>query len=148
MLRTKKPRCHVSCQRRVERPVASGVDESWSMDFMGDEIFDGRRTRLLTMVDNFTRESLAIKVAASIKGWSGVGLQPAWKAYGQRLHHGVQRAFSPGVPERELVPIPGGRRGEDGNLTKTLQTLQRGEAPPRAEQPVPEGVCRGGNDAD
>ena len=68
MLRTRRPKRHVSYQRRMERPVAAGVDESWSMDFMSDELFDGRRIRLLTIVDNFTRESLAIKVAASIGG--------------------------------------------------------------------------------
>ncbi len=68
MLRTKRPRRHVSCQRRLERPAATGVDESWSMDFMSDELFDGRRIRLLTIVDTFTRESLAITVAASIGG--------------------------------------------------------------------------------
>ncbi len=51
MLRTKKPRRHVSCQRRVERPVAEGVYESWSMNFMSDELFDGRRIRLLTIVE-------------------------------------------------------------------------------------------------
>jgi putative transposase len=38
MLRTKKPKRHVSCQRRVDRPVAAGVDENWSMDFMSDEL--------------------------------------------------------------------------------------------------------------
>ena len=38
-------------QRRVERPVAEGVDESWSMNFMSDELFDGRRIRLLTIVE-------------------------------------------------------------------------------------------------
>ena len=59
MLRTKKPKRHVSCQRRMERPPAAGVDESWSMDFMSDELFDGLRIRLLTVVDNFTRKSLA-----------------------------------------------------------------------------------------
>ena len=68
MLCNKKPKRHVSCQRRMERPVTAGIDESWSMDFMSDELFDGRRVRLLTIVDNFTRESLAIKVAAGIKG--------------------------------------------------------------------------------
>ena len=35
---------------------------------MSDELFDGRRIRLLTLVDNFTRESLAIEVAMSIGG--------------------------------------------------------------------------------
>ena len=73
MLRNKKPKRHVSCQRREERPVSAGVGESWSMDLMSDELFDGRRIRLLTIVDNFTRESLAIKVAASIKGEAVVG---------------------------------------------------------------------------
>ena len=68
MLRNKKPKRHVSCQRREERPTAAGMDDSWSMDFMSDELFDGRRIRLLTIVDNFTRESLAIRVAASIRG--------------------------------------------------------------------------------
>ena len=68
MLRTKKPWRYVSCQRRVEWSAASGVDESWSMDFMSDELFDGHRIRLLRIVDNFTRESLAIKMAASIGG--------------------------------------------------------------------------------
>ena len=72
MLRTKKPRRYVSGQRSMERPVAAGVDETWPMDFMSDELFDGRRNWLLTIVENFTRESLAIPiltcpVAASIK---------------------------------------------------------------------------------
>ena len=68
MLRTKRPKRHVSCQKRMDRPVATGADDSWSMDFVSDELFDGRRIRLLTIVDNFTRESLAIEVAAGIGG--------------------------------------------------------------------------------
>ena len=67
ILRSKKPKRHVSCRRRMERPMAAGVDDRWSMEFMSDELFDGHRVRLLTIVDNFTRKSLAIKVAASIK---------------------------------------------------------------------------------
>ena len=68
MMRTKKPRRHVSACRRMERPVATQPNEGWSMDFMSDELFDGRRIRLLTIVDNFTRESLAIEVDAHIGG--------------------------------------------------------------------------------
>jgi len=37
------------------------------MDFMSDQLFDGRRMRLLTLVDNFTRESLAIEVNDHIR---------------------------------------------------------------------------------
>ena len=35
---------------------------------MSDQLFDGRRLRLLTIVDNHTRESLAIHVAQRIRG--------------------------------------------------------------------------------
>jgi putative transposase len=65
-MRPKKPRRHVTACRRVMRPVASEVNESWSMDFMSDQLYDGRRIRLLTLVDNFNRESLAIEVGEHI----------------------------------------------------------------------------------
>ena len=32
----------------------------WAMDFMSDELFDGRRIRLLRIVDHFSRESIAV----------------------------------------------------------------------------------------
>lgn len=67
-LRRKTPRRHVSAQRRESRPVPTGRDHSWSMDFMSDELYDGRPIRLLTLVDNFTRESPALWVDRSIGG--------------------------------------------------------------------------------
>ena len=69
MLRTKKPRRHVSCQRRVERPVAEGVDESWSMNFMSDELFDVRRIRLLTIVEETPLSWVCKVIAQSIPQW-------------------------------------------------------------------------------
>lgn len=42
------------------------------MDYMTDELFDGRRIRVLTTVDNHTRESLAIHVGQRIRGCEGV----------------------------------------------------------------------------
>ena len=68
MMRPKKPRRHVSYKRRVERVDAVEPNEGWSMDFMQDQLFDGRRFRLLTLVDNFTRESLAIEVNQGLGG--------------------------------------------------------------------------------
>jgi putative transposase len=38
------------------------------MDFMSDELYNGQRIKLLTLVDNFSRESLAIKVADRLGG--------------------------------------------------------------------------------
>jgi putative transposase len=38
------------------------------MDFVADRLSDGRRIRSLTIVDIFTRESLAIEVGQNLKG--------------------------------------------------------------------------------
>ena len=51
---------------------------------------------------------------------SRAGLQLAKEAHGQRFHRGFQWPFLAGVPERELVPFLGGRKGEGGILAKTL----------------------------
>ncbi|MCG6158343.1 IS3 family transposase [Rubinisphaera margarita] len=67
-LRTKKPRRRVSCRTRVDRPAATRINDCWAMDFMSDELFDGRQIRLLTIVDHFTRESLAIEFGSRMRG--------------------------------------------------------------------------------
>ncbi len=59
MMRPKRPRRHVSTCRRMEKLMAYHPNESWSMDLMSDELYNGQRIKLLTLVDNFTRESLA-----------------------------------------------------------------------------------------
>jgi putative transposase len=38
------------------------------MDFMSDALYDGQKIKLLTLVDNFTRESLAIEVTWRLGG--------------------------------------------------------------------------------
>ena len=67
-VRKKPPRRRKACLKREARPLASEKNECWSMDFMSDELYDGRRIRLLTIVDNHTRESLAIHVSQRIRG--------------------------------------------------------------------------------
>lgn len=67
-LRHKRPRRHVSAARRERQPVALAPNEMWSMDFVSDALFDGRRLRALTVVDAYTREALAIDVDQGIKG--------------------------------------------------------------------------------
>lgn len=57
-----KPRRRRSVVTRPELTRATQANESWSMDFMSVQLFDGRRLRLLTVVDDFTRKSLAIEV--------------------------------------------------------------------------------------
>lgn len=68
-MRTKKPRRrHVSSRNRIEAPAATAQNETWSMDFMSDELFNGDRIRLFTLVDHFTRESPVIEVDRSLTG--------------------------------------------------------------------------------
>jgi putative transposase len=67
-MRKRIPRRHVACLKREIRPTASRKNECWSMDFVSDQLFDGHRIRVLTLVDNHTRESLALHVAARVRG--------------------------------------------------------------------------------
>jgi len=68
MMRPKRPRRSVAACRRVEKVNARYPNESWSMDFVSDELYNGQRIKLFTLVDNFTRESLAIEVAERMGG--------------------------------------------------------------------------------
>ena len=67
-LRSKRPRRRVAAANRMERPQLHTVDQCWSMDFVADNLFNGRRIRSLTIVDNFSRECMAIHVDHSIRG--------------------------------------------------------------------------------
>ena len=54
--------------QRVKQPlmVPGSINEIWSMDFMCDSLVDGRRFRLLNVIDDYNRESLAIEVDTSL----------------------------------------------------------------------------------
>ena len=54
-------------QRIVPIPLTQ-KNQEWSLDFVHDATADGRRIRLLTIVDDFTRESLKIVVDTSLNG--------------------------------------------------------------------------------
>ena len=51
-----------------QKPRAEGPNQVWSLDFVADQLTDGRRFRALTVVDVYTRECLAIEVGQSLKG--------------------------------------------------------------------------------
>jgi putative transposase len=53
---------------RVKLPEPERVNQRWSMDFVSDCLCTGRRYRSLTILDDFSRECLAIEVDTSIGG--------------------------------------------------------------------------------
>ena len=59
---------------RVLPAPAQRPQERWSLDFLTDSLADGRRFRVLTIVDNVSRVSPAIEVATSLTGERVVGV--------------------------------------------------------------------------
>ena len=68
LLRPKSPRRRVSRRAPPQVPELTGINQRWSMDFMADQLADGRRFRLFTLVDDFSRESLYIGVGFRFTG--------------------------------------------------------------------------------
>ncbi|WP_225906041.1 IS3 family transposase [Salmonella enterica] len=89
-LRRKRLRRHVSAARRQQRPALTHIDQCWSMDFVSDSLFNGRRFRALTVVDNFSRECLAIHAGKSLKGEDVVSIMEALRVLDKRLPVRIQ----------------------------------------------------------
>jgi len=66
-IRHKSSRKFVSIPR-IELQKESRLNESWAMDFVSDQLYNGKRFRTLTIVDTFSRECLAIYVGQAIQG--------------------------------------------------------------------------------
>lgn len=64
--RRKRKRIGPVERRPLSKPTMPNV--SWSMDFVSDGLANGRRLRCLTIVDDCTRECLAIEVDTSLPG--------------------------------------------------------------------------------
>ena len=67
-LRLKRPKRNKSARLRQPKHLVTAMNQIWSMDFVADALFDGRRLRALIVVENYSRESLAIDVGQSLKG--------------------------------------------------------------------------------
>ena len=64
--RRKRKRIGPFERRPLPKPLSANL--SWSMDFVSDGLADGRRLRCLTIVDDCTRECVAIEVDTSSTG--------------------------------------------------------------------------------
>jgi putative transposase len=71
-LRTKCNRRNRAGAYRIERPELNAVNKCWRMDFVSDQLFDDKRFRAPTIVDNFSRKCHAIEIGQSLKGFDVV----------------------------------------------------------------------------
>jgi len=53
---------------RLPLPRPDGLNQVWSLDFVSDALSDGRRFRILGVMDQFSRECLSLAVDTSIGG--------------------------------------------------------------------------------
>ena len=99
-LRSKRPKRNKAAAHRLDRPLLSnihpgGAPQCWSMDFVADQLFDGKKFRALTVVDNYShrgngRKCLSITLGQSLKGEDVVAAMD-------------QLAFEHGIPRRIQV---------------------------------------------
>ena len=67
-LRRRKPKRRRAAMARQPRPAARAPNERWTMDFMSDALAGGQTLRVLTVVDTFTRECVALEGGIQFRG--------------------------------------------------------------------------------
>ena len=98
-MRLKPPRRRVMAKLRDDRSNATGLNQVWAMDWMYDELFDGRRLWVLTVVDTWSRVCPVLRVCRSATAMEVIDALE--KIEGSRLVLGPA-----------LVPRSGRRPGE------------------------------------
>lgn len=82
-LRLRRRRKHVA-RIRVPMLLPDGPGERWSIDFVSDALVEGRKIRVLTAIDNFTRECVTLEVASSLSAQAvTAALDLAIEVYGK-----------------------------------------------------------------
>jgi len=67
IVRTKQRR-KIARRQRGTTAKATAPNQCWSMDFMSDKLADGRTFRILTVVDQFTRECVCLEADRGMTG--------------------------------------------------------------------------------
>lgn len=55
-------------RQRIAHGPATGPNQCWSADFVSDKLTDGRSYRILTVIDQFTRECVVLEADRSLHG--------------------------------------------------------------------------------
>lgn len=83
-VRTKKRKKKIATHVRAPQSEAMRRDERWSMDFVSDQLVGGRRFRVLTLVDLYSRECLALRAGFSLKGGDVAAVLDGLKRNGRK----------------------------------------------------------------
>lgn len=67
-IRNKRPKRKVAAKLREDRRPPCAPNDVWAMDFLSDQLFDGRKIRVLTIVDAYSKVSPAIDARARYTG--------------------------------------------------------------------------------
>ncbi len=67
-LKRKKPKRRRSAVRRERSTPARAVNERWAMDFVHDTLSNGRTVRVLTVLDVYSRECVALQAGVGFRG--------------------------------------------------------------------------------
>lgn len=82
-MRLKPPRRRVMAKLRSGRGNATGPNQVWAMDWMHDELFDGRRLWVLTVVDTWSRVCPVMRVCRAATAMEVVdALEEAGRRFG------------------------------------------------------------------
>ncbi len=71
-LRNKTPKRRVKAKLRDDRKQATQPNETWAMDFVHDQLATGKKIRVLTVADTFSRFSPVIDPRVSYHGEDAV----------------------------------------------------------------------------
>ncbi len=67
-MRNKTPKRRVKAKLREDCRPATSSNETWAMDFVHDQLATGRKLRVLTIVDIFSRFSPALELRFTFRG--------------------------------------------------------------------------------
>ena len=67
-LKRKKPKRRRSAVRRERSTPAASVNERWAMDFVHDTLSTSRTVRVLTVLDVYSRECVALEAGVGFRG--------------------------------------------------------------------------------
>lgn len=92
---------------------AKSPNHVWTVDFVHDALFHGRKIRLLSVVDEFTRECLCLRVEYSLKATDvQATLETLFKDYGKPLYlrsdngsEFIERSLQKWLKEKGTLPL-------------------------------------------